>query len=62
MAIIDIVGRAMKGSITAVDASGRYSMSDSSTARDPRIELPLKPKPSSKASSVIRCIRAARRH
>ena len=46
-----IVGTAVKGSITAVAASGMTSMSLAWIACQPRMELPSKPKPSSKELS-----------
>jgi hypothetical protein len=57
---IDKVGVLRNGSITAVVGSGFISMSDELIARQPAIELPSNPKPSSMPSSrrsigYVRC-------
>ena len=46
------VATSMKGSMTAVVASGMTSMSEDSIVFQPRMEDPSKPSPSSKVASV----------
>src|SRR5438128_4913449 len=50
--VSDRVGSAMKGSMNALEGSGRASMSEASMDFHPRIEEPSKPRPSLKDSSL----------